>query len=204
MKKNNFKEGVTLVEILISLSIIGFFVVTASTFEKDIFALNTNLQSNLNAQLDARHLVKIMIAELRKASASAEGSYAIDSASTTTMTFFSDVDSNGISDKVRYFLSSNSIKKGVIMPTGSPLVYNPANEVITTLINNAISSSTLPIFQYFPSTYAGTSSPLTYPIDISSIRLVKITVIIDSDPNRSPIPIIVTSSVSIRNLKDNL
>lgn len=204
MIKNKFKKGFTLVELIIGIAIISLVVVVASTFQKDIFSLNTNLQSSLSAQLDARRIVKIMVTELRKGTSSAIGSYPIESASSTAITFFSDVNSDGLVDKVRYYLNGSIIKKGVTAPTGSPLSYNPSNEVVSNLINSVISSSTLPIFQYFPSSYAGTSSPLTYPIDIASIRLVKITVIIDNDPNRSPVQIVVSSSVSMRNLKDNL
>lgn len=200
--RNN--RGFTMVEMLIVLAVMSMFIVVASTFNKDVFSLNTNLQSSLNAQLDARHLVKVMVAELRKASPSALGTYPIESASSTAVTFYSDVDNNGVIDKVRYYLTGNTIRKSVTVPTGSPLSYNPANEVLSTIINNIVSSSTLPIFQYYSSNYAGTSSPLTYPLDIQAVRLVKITVIIDNDPNRSPVPIIVTSSVSMRNLKDNL
>jgi hypothetical protein len=45
---------------------------------------------------------------------------------------------------------------------------------------------------------------MTYPIDIQSIRFVKVTVIIDKDPNRSPGEMVVSSQVNLRNLKDNL
>ena len=145
-----------------------------------------------------------MVTELRKTTHSSTGTYPIELASSTGITFFTDVNNNGSVDKVRYFLNGTTIQKGVITPTGNPLTYNPTNEVVTTLINSVIASSTLPIFQYYPSSYTGTTSPLTFPVDISAIRFVKITIIIDKDPNRSPIPIIVSSSVSLRNLKDNL
>jgi len=42
------------------------------------------------------------------------------------------------------------------------------------------------------------------PVDVSSVRLVKMNITIDRDPNRSPTPINVTTQVVIRNLKDNL
>jgi prepilin-type N-terminal cleavage/methylation domain-containing protein len=202
--KNKSNRGFTMVEMMIVLAIMAMFVFVASSFQKDVFSLNTTLQSSLNAQLDARHLVKVMVTELRKASPSSLGTYPIEAASSTAITFYSDVDNNGVVDKVRYYLTGNTIRKSVTVPTGSPLTYNPANEVLSTIINNIVSSSTLPIFQYYSSNYAGTTSPLTYPLDIQAVRLVKITVIIDNDPNRSPVPIVVTSSVSMRNLKDNL
>ena len=206
MKNINLKneDGLTFAELLISITIMTLIIYVSSTFQKDIFSMNYTLQSSLNAQLDARHLVKVMVAELRKTTQSSTGTYPIELASSTGITFYSDVENNGTIDKVRYFLNGSTISKGVTTPTGNPLTYNPANEVLTTLISSVVASSTNQIFAYYPSTYTGTTSPLSFPVDISSIRLVKITIIIDQDPNRSPTQIIVISSVNLRNLKDNL
>lgn len=204
MKNNYFKKGLTLPELVISVAVLSLLTIVVSTFQKDVFSLNTNLQSSLNAQLEARHLIKTIISEIRKTSPSENGTYPIELASSTGITFYSDVGNNGSVDKVRYYLSGKTIKKGVITPTGNPAVYNSGSEVTTTLLNYVVASSTLPIFQYYTSSYSGTTSPIAMPPDISTIRLIKITVIIDTDPNRSPTPIIATSQVSLRNLKDNL
>ncbi len=200
-KKQNF--GFTLVELVVSVAIVSLISITIATFQKDIFFVTSSLSGSMNAQLDARHIVKIMVTELRQASPSNMGAYPIELASSTGVTFYSDINHDGLKDKVRYFLSGKTIKKGVIVPTGTPLTYTGA-ETITTIISNVVASSTVPLFQYYPSSYAGTTSPLTQPVDTSVVRLVKITAIIDVDPNRSPIPLLVTSQVSIRNLKDNL
>ncbi len=203
MKKISTKKGFTVVELIIVLSIMMLLVVVVSTFQKDIFSLNTNVQSNLNAQLDARHLVKVIVTELRKTSQSPLGSYPIELASTTGVTFYTDVGNNGTIDKVRYFLSGSTIRRGVITPSGNPLTYNSGSEVLTTIMDSVVSSSTLPIFQYYSSAYDGTNGALATPVDIASIRLVKINIIIDKDPNREPAPLVVTSNVTLRNLKDN-
>ncbi len=202
--KNNRKGGFTFVETIIGVSIFLLISLLISSFARDIFSLNYVLQGNLNAEIDSRHVVKIIVTELREAGPSALGAYAIASATPSNLIFYSDVDNNGIREKVRYFISGTNLKRGVVTPTGSPLVYDDTQEKLSTIISGFVSSSTLPLFQYYPSSYAGTSSPLTVPVDISSIRLVKVAVIIDKDPNRSPISIITTSQVSVRNLKDNL
>lgn len=204
MNKHFKQKGVSLPELIISVAILSLIALTVSTFQKDVFSLNTNLQSSLNAQLEARHLIKNMISELRKSSPSETGTYPIELASSTGITFYTDIGNNGTVDKVRYYLSGKTIRKGVITPTGNPPVYNSGNEVTTTLLNYVIASSTRPIFQYYTSSYSGTTSPISMPPDISTIRLIKVTVIIDTDPNRSPTPIISTSQVNLRNLKDNL
>jgi prepilin-type N-terminal cleavage/methylation domain-containing protein len=198
------QKGFSLAEFIVSVAILSLLTYTFSTFQRDVFSLSTNLQSSLNAQLEARHLIKTMISELRKVAPSANGSYPIELASSTGITFYSDINDNGSVERVRYYLHNKTIRKGVIAPTGNPPVYNSGNEVTTTLLNYVLASSTLPIFQYYTSNYSGTTSPLTIPPNISTIRLIKITVIIDTDPNRSPTPIISTSQVNLRNLKDNL
>ncbi len=204
MKINFQKKGFTIAEFIVTIAILSFLTYTVSTFQRDVFSLSTNLQSSLNAQLEARHLIKTMISELRKMTPSANGSYPIELASSTGITFYSDVGNNGTIDRVRYYLHNKTIRKGVTPPTGSPAVYSAGNEVTTTLLNYVIASSTLPIFQYYTSNYSGTTSPISMPPNISTIRLIKVTVIIDTDPNRSPTPIISTSQVNLRNLKDNL
>lgn len=204
MSKIYYKRGFTFTELLISIFIISILTITVTTFQRDVFSLNYSLQGSLNAQIDARHVVKIMVTELRKTGPSALGAYPISLASSTGVTFYSDADSDGVKDRVRYFLSGTTIKRGVVAPSGSPLTYNDANEKLTTVISGFVASSTLPLFQYYPSSYTGITSPLTQPVNIPSIRLVKITAIIDKDSNHSPAPIIVTSQVNLRNLKDNL
>ena len=104
-------------------------------------------------------------------------------------------------EKVRYFLAGTTLQKGVIKPTGSPLIYNSINEKISTFVNNVISTS---IFDYYDENYDGTTAPLSFPVNVSDIRLVKITVMVEQDPNRSPTPMVFSTQVSIRNLKDNL
>jgi Flp pilus assembly protein TadG len=82
-------------------------------------------------------------------------------------------------------------------------MYNTNNESRKILVTGVRNGPNYPIFEYFSSSYAGTSSAMTYPIDIKSIRLVKINITIDSDINKSPIPITYTSQTALRNLKDN-
>ena len=202
--KANSSTGFTLVEILVSVLILSLIIVSISVFQKDVFSLNFTLQGSLNAQIDARHIIKVMVTELREASPSALGAYPIALATPTAVTFYSDVDNDGVKDRVRYFVSGSTVRRGVLAPSGNPITYVDVNEKLTTIVSGFVSSSTLPLFQYYPANYNGASAPLADPADVPSIRLVKITVIIDTDPTHSPAQTIVTSQVNLRNLKDNL
>jgi len=198
------ERGFTLGELLISIFILSILTITVTSFQRDIFILNRTIDNNLTAQLEVRRITKVMVAELRKSSVSSVGGYPISVASTSEIVFFSDITSDGLKERVRYFLDNTKLKKGVTSPSGNPLVYNLGNESITTLISDVRASSTQPIFQYFNEDYSGSSLPLSFPVNIPDIRLVKITVIIDRDPVLPPAEIIGTSQVNLRNLKDNL
>lgn len=202
--KNKRKKGFTIAELVISIAIISFVLYTVASFQFDLFSLNFSAQNNMSAQLDARHVTKYFAKELREASTSSLGAYPIVLASSSAITFYSDVNNDGLKERIRYYVSGNKLMRGELSPDGSPLAYNTANEKITTSISNVVSSSTAPLFQYYSSYFAGTSSPLSFPVNINEIRMVKMYVIIDKDSNKSPNPLKVETKVNIRNLKDNL
>jgi type II secretory pathway pseudopilin PulG len=195
--------GFSLVEIVVVMAIATAIFLAVFNFGTSIFSFNSDAQKNLSAQSDARRVLKNIVKELRSASPSSLGSYPITLAGTSTLTFFVNLDSDAYKEQVRYFLSGKELKRGVVKPSGSPLTYNPANEQMSTLVRD-INNGATAIFDYFDSSYTGTSTPLTTPVQISKIRLIRITLKIEKDPNKSLGPIIVTSQVFLRNLKDNL
>ncbi len=197
------RGGLTLVEVLVTITIFSTIAIALTTFQKDIFSLNTSLQGSLNAQFQAGRVLKTMISEMRSMSPSGAGAYPIAQAATSTITFYGDIDNDGQKEKVRYYLDNQTLKRGVIEPTGSPVVYT-GTEQIKSLIQYVRNGTTTPVFDYYNSSYSGTTSPLSLPINTLSVRLVKVTVIIDTDTNRPPGAITSTSQVSLRNLKDNL
>jgi prepilin-type N-terminal cleavage/methylation domain-containing protein len=199
-----FKGGFTLIEILITIFIITLIGLSIINFQIDVFSLNKRSSDNLDAQIDARKTLKVMSAELRSTSPSNNGSYPLAITATSSLLFYSDVDSDNLKEQIRYFKDGSILKKGLIKPTGTPLVYNPTNEKITILVNDLANSSSSPVFYYYDKNYDGAGSALTYPINTPSVRLIKVDIFIDKDINKSPSPINVTTQVSLRNLKDNL
>lgn len=197
------ESGFSLIEILVGIGIFTLIGIAIYTFQRDVFSLNRVIVSNLSVQDEARRTLKVMSAEIRTASPSSLGAYALTQTATSSFTFYSNIDTDASKERVRYFLSGTTLKKGVIKPSGSPLTYNAANETITELIHNVAHTATS-TFTYYDEDYDGTSPPLVEPIDVSAVRLVKITLVIDKDPAALPAPLTLTTQVSIRNLKDNL
>ena len=196
-------RGFSLAEVLVSTAIFVVVGLAIANFGQNIFSLNTSLQNNLSAQLDGRLVLKKIIAELRSASPSNLGGYPIESAGTSSLVFYSNVDSDSYKERIRYYLVGTVLYRGQIKPSGSPLTYPSGSEKISTVVRDVRNTTSTPIFDYFNGNYAGTTSPLSMPVTPSDVRLIKVTVTIDADPNRSPNPIIISSQGMLRNLKDN-
>ncbi len=204
IKSKSNKGGMTLIEIIVVVGIFGIISIAISSFQRNIFVFNKFSADSLTNIQDAQTIVRTMVRELRPASTGNNGAFAISQAATNTIVFFSDTDSDGLKEQIRYFIASSTLLKGTIKPSGSPITYNPANEKIFTLAYNVKNSTSTALFEYFDSNYMGTSSPLTYPLTVTQVHLVRINLLLDSDPNRSPLVRTYTSQVNIRNLKDNL
>lgn len=199
-----YKKGFTLAEIVVVTGILGLIVFSVGSFQKNILDYNKFSQDSLSSAQDARNILRVMIKELRSASLANDGSFAIIQAATNTITFYSDTDGDTLKEKIRYYVATTTLMKGSIKPTGNPLTYNSANEVFSTLAYNVKNATSTALFEYYDSLYAGTTTPLTQPVTVTNIHLVKINLMIDADPNKSPLIKTYTSQVSIRNLKDNL
>ena len=199
----NRQKGFTLIEIVVTVAVIGIVAVVSSSFNKDSVSLSRIFQTGLNASDEARRILRPMSNEIRSASPSSAGAYPIESATSTSFVFFSDIDSDGLKERVRYYLSGNILKKGVIKPTGTPSAYPSNSEVVTDIVHG-IQNGATPIFEYYDSNYDGTTSPLSQPVNILAVRLIKITFIIDTDINKPPSSTTIGTQISFRNLKDNL
>ncbi len=193
--------GFTLVETLFGIAIFTLIVGALTLFSKNVWVYNSFVTGGLADVDAARVVLKTLTSEIRTASGADTGAYVINVATASSLTFYSDIDNDGLKERIRYFLSGTSLLKGVIKPTGSPLTYNVANEKISTLVDKLANSI---LFEYYDKNYDGTTAPLSSPPNIPDIRLIKVTIILDKDPNRSPVPMTFSTQVSIRNLKDNL
>lgn len=207
MQKNLFKKnsqsGISVVEIIIAIFIFSLIGLAAVSFQLDVFSLNRISGDNIVAQEDARRVLKILSKEIRSMSPSSLGAYPILQAGTSSLIFYTNIDNDSLQERVRYFLTDNTLKKGTIKPVGNPLVYDEDNEKITEIVHNVISTTT-PIFSYYDTNYDGLSPALIQPVDSLLVRLIKIDLIIDDDPSKLPATLYMTTQVSIRNLKDNL
>ncbi len=209
--KKSKVSGLTILEIVICIGILGLITGGIIAFERNIITTTKVLQTTLVSQRQVRKTMTTFASELRSSVVSANGSYNIESAGTSSIVFYANIDNATDTERIRYFLATSTgttsirvIKRGVTKPTGTTYA-TTTNEKISTVVNDIRYATSTAIFTYYDKTYNGTSSttPLAVPINIPDIRLVKLTLPVDPNAARSPVFQIYTTQIMIRNLKDN-
>lgn len=200
------RTGFTIIEVVVSIAIILMIGGGIIAFERGVLTNSKVVQAELRAQQQERHTLAAFVADIRSATQSSAGAYPISVAGTSTLTFFANVDSDASIERIRYFIATGTLRRGVLKPTGT--TYVDANERVTIVVNDIVNGTTTALFTYYDSGYDGFTSsstdPLPVPINIPSIRMIKISLVVNPNGIRAPIMQVYSTQVSVRNLKDNL
>ncbi|MBP9771892.1 MAG: type II secretion system protein [Candidatus Pacebacteria bacterium] len=194
-------QGFTLIEMLVTTSIMILISGAVMGSIMLLYKGNRFAMEQALAVENARRGVEQMVRDVREASYSDGGAYPVVAIGSTTIAIYSDLDRDNDVELVRFYLEGTSFKKRVTNPTGTPAVYNEANGVVQTLSENVRNvEQNLPIFQFYNS--AGTL--LTSYGNVTPVSFVKISLIVNVNPETLPNEYILRSSATIRNLKVNL
>ncbi len=187
---------------IVVLGIFGVaLVITTSYFWLGLRAQNKSV-NGIVAQSNARRALTTMAGEIRGGMDSDAGSYPLEITEGQSLTFYTNVDDDVSAEKVRYFLSGTDLKRGVTEPSGQPPSYGGTEQ--ENILANYVVNDTENIFTYYDRDYEGTASFLSFPVNKSQVRLIRIDLMIDVDSNTPPDPLTVTTEAQLRNLKDNL
>ena len=198
-------KGFTLIEVVISVSIFAVLFFVATNMMVSVFQNPQNEITSIDNIDQAKGVASTFVNELRAASVGNDGSYDLNQTADNQIIFYSNLGCAGtVVNRIRYYLSGNTLYKGVTIPTGSPLSYNLSSEIVTPVIT-ALSNGSAPAFYYYDGTYNGSGNTLSQPVNISQVRYVQINLLVKnqiSNNDKSVFPI--TAGSTIRNLKDNL
>jgi prepilin-type N-terminal cleavage/methylation domain-containing protein len=202
MNKKN--SAFTLIEIIIALSI--FVIIAGLVVSFLVYYLRSysfSFDEN-QAVSHAQYGITTILREIMEARISEDGAWPLFTLNDNEFGFYSDVTDDGLSDKVRYFLDGNQLKRGVIEPVGIPISYPPETEQFR-IIADFVEASSSGIFQYYNGDWPGDTinNPLPAEQRLLNTRFVNIYLKININPQNIQ-PYELTSGVQLRNLKTNL
>ena len=190
--------GFTLVETIVFIAIFTLALLAVTSAITYFYQTNRYLLQQAVAVTNARAGVEHLVRDLREAAFSDDGTYVLVGAATSTVTFYSDVDRDNSVEKIRYFLDNSMFKRGIINATGSPPVYNSGDESISTIAQYVRNGTSTSVFQFFDT--GGTE--IVNPTNVTSIMRVTATLIIDVDLSKSPSAVTLSSSATLRNVRN--
>jgi Tfp pilus assembly protein PilV len=195
-------KGFSLVEAVISIFIFAMIMWGIGALVPFVLS-SANKQSVLlsnNAQ--ATKVAFTLMKELRNAVTSANGAYPLVTANNQQLIFYTDAGTT--INRINYFVQSGTLRKGVIVPTGVPAVYNAGSEVVTT-VQNDLANGANPIFLYYNENFDGSGNALSQPVSITAVRFIKINLsVYNKGGVANTNSYTVTAGGSFRNLKTNL
>lgn len=195
-------RGVTLLEMVISLAVITMIMTGVTSLYFTSRQSTTAIWDSLEVQRSARNFTREFRDNVRRATIANNGAYPLLTTTNDEFTFYADIDSDGLVERVRYQHDSTTLIRGVIKPTGTPYVYNVSDEVTTTLVrgvqNASVSSN---VFEYYDQSYPGDGPSLPAPVDLTTVTAVSVYLYLDEDLSSTPAPFEVSTAAHLRNLK---
>ena len=205
--KNRNKKGMTLVEMLVSIGIFSIAMSGLTALFINVWRSNKySMELGQSVMVVSQGLGK-MGNYIRGSRQSDNGSYPIVSASDNDLVIYSDYDKDNVTERLHIYKSGNNVLMGVRDPSGTmPKTYASGDAETVTLASSIINNSSHPIFQYFDENYPidTTNNPIATPASVSRIKLVRVYLQINIDPNNAPDNVEMESFIDIRNLNDRI
>jgi len=204
MITNLREKGFTLLELIVAISVFSVLILTVSFMVVKVFNGSKSQFLAISNVEQARLVTSQFVNEIRNATTGVDGSYSLGQADDSQIIFYSKTIGSSTINRVRYYLNGTDLYKGIIVPTGSPQVYNVAFEVKKIVQSNVVNGG-VPIFNYYDGNFNGASSPISQPANVNLVKFIKINLIVLTKINeQSGNTFTVSTGATIRNLKTNL
>lgn len=207
-KKKLFKKGLTIVETIVAIALFVLGIqATVLIFSKTVESKAYSMEMG-KASFVVSRSISDLTKYIRKARQSDAGAYPIVSADDNELTFYSDYDSDGDTERLHIYFTdvTDTLAMGITDPSGGfPITYASGDSQTFVLAQHIVNnSSTEPVFLYYNKDYPGdtVNNPVDTSADVSEIRLVKIFLKINIDPNNAPENIQQQTFVEMRNLSE--
>jgi len=195
----------TIIEMMTSIAIMIIAIAGFTLLFSRSWRMNAYTIAMGQSSLTTSQGVTTMVNYLRKVRQGDDGSYPIISASDNDLVAFSDYNKDGITERLHFYLQNKQIKMGIASPANSmPKTYPAGDQTTIVLASSIVNGTNDHLFSYFNNNYPSdtVNNPVSTPANVAVIRLIKIFIKMNIDPNKAPNNIQTESFVELRNLND--
>lgn len=178
-------RGMSFIEMIVAILIMLLGMSGFTYLFVDSWRSNKYIIEMGNASLLVSRAVNNLVADLRKVRQADNGDFPIESGSDFDIKVYIDIDNDGVTERVHYYLQSGSLYRGVREPVGNLPVNYPNGDGTTTLLaNSIINSNSQPVFSYYNDEYPSDTinNPLATPVNVAEVKMVKVHLMINIDP----------------------
>lgn len=197
-KQSTYARGLTLVETIVVLSLFLILMLAVSQSIASFYRLNAYTIAQAYQVDTARKGVDDLTRDLREMTYADDGAFPLVSMSSTSVSFFSNVDNDPSVEFVKYALQGTTLMKYVYNATGSPPTYSTSTPQQTKTLSEYVQNTlqATPMFVY----YGMNGSEATATSTVTDIRYIGMRIIVNIDPVRDPGEYMLRSSAALRNL----
>lgn len=193
----------TLTELLVAIGILvmgmgGLSMLFLRSWRTNGFILESGIAASA-----ASRAVRETVSDLRRVRQADNGDYPLESGEDFDLEAYVDIDDDGVTERVHYFLDGTDFNRGVTEPSATvPVTYPSGDQTVSTLVSEVANESDEPVFEYYDENYPGdtVNNPMSVPVAISDVRLVKVRIVINIDPRRAPEDTNIESMAELRNI----
>lgn len=190
-------HGMTLIETVVWIAITLSAMLAITTSVQYFYRTNSYTVEQASAITSAQRGIESMVKTIREAAYASDGAYPIISLATSSISFYADIDDDPFIERLRFFIQNGALYRGLIDPTGDPPVYTNPESIsqISEYVRNVEQSTD--VFRY----YDLDGDLMTDLSDITELRFVETTVVVNINPNRMPNQFTLRSTAALRNLR---
>lgn len=190
-------RGMTLIEASVWVAITLSAMLAITTSVQYFYRTNSYTVEQAAAITSAQRGIEGMIKTIREAAYASDGAYPIITLATSSISFYADIDDDPFIERLRFFVQGGALYRGLIDPSGDPPVYTNPETVsqISEYVRN--DAQGVDMFRY----YDLNGALMTNLADITELRFVETTVIVNINPNRMPNQFTLRSTAALRNLR---
>lgn len=187
----------TLIETLVWISVFlaAMWAIVGSILS--FYRANTYTLEQAQAVSEARRGIERVVQTIREANYSSEGAYPIIAMGTSTLSFYADIDSDLLIERIRYFIQGTELKQGIIDPTGDPPSYTQPEMISTVAYHIRNASQGVNAFRFYDT--AGVE--INNMNNVTDLRFVRVDTVVNVSPDKLPNELTLRSSATLRNLR---